>query len=190
MGSAPVLPSGISPEEAVDERTQRGPPLRQGPRHRVEVAAVVVTPSPGFAALVRRDHGVTRGLEMGKGMSVPGVLATPDMTAGETDAQLVPRRPDGHAPFAAIRAWLHLSYLGKMLALLGRVRGHCAGVDLSTREGELLAKHLLARRGKADHARTLDATRPAHVQTAVQHCRPHSAGQVAASHAPVQTRAA
>jgi hypothetical protein len=77
--------------------------------------------SPGFGVL-RTDHGVARGLEMGKGVSVLGVFATPDDRRRDIAQSFhvarwpctLRSRSCGAAPF----------YRGEVLALFGRVRWH------------------------------------------------------------------
>ena len=69
---------------------------------------------------------MTRLVEMLQCMSVLGVLAAADVTADETDAQLVPLRADGNAILAAIGAGRHGLDRAEVFAGLGHV-GLCVG---------------------------------------------------------------
>ena len=64
---------------------------------------------------------MTRLVEMRERMGVFRVLAASDMATGETDAQLIPSRPDGEAILAAVRARFHIPYLAKVFAVLRHI---------------------------------------------------------------------
>ena len=64
---------------------------------------------------------MTRLVEMLQRMGVLGVLAAADVTADETDAQLVPLRADGNAVLAAVGAGRHGLDCAEMFAGLGHV---------------------------------------------------------------------
>jgi hypothetical protein len=61
--------------------------------------------------LKRLDNGVVRRMEVLGGMLVLRRIATANMPAFETEAQVYPRIPQSQTILAAIRAGCNLSYL-------------------------------------------------------------------------------
>src|SRR5438876_846249 len=113
--------SRSSVEEAREECRQRGSPLRQQLRPDIDVAAVNVAPAPGLAAFEGRNQRMTGRIEVLQSMRVLRILAASDVTAGQTNAKLVPLHSEREAFLTAVRCWRYAPNLVYMFATLD----HC-----------------------------------------------------------------
>ena len=63
---------------------------------------ILKAPGPRLAGLERTDQWVTAVPSVSAGMTVGGVIATPDLAALQADTQMQPRVPRGQALLATI----------------------------------------------------------------------------------------
>jgi len=83
---------------------------------------VDITPTPVFSRLKRLDNGVVRRMEVLGGMLVLRRIATANMPAFETEAQVYPRISGFQTILTAIRTGCDSSYLVKMCTLCSQDR--------------------------------------------------------------------
>src|SRR6185503_18528358 len=83
------------------------PSLPQGLRHtrrHVQSELIHVTPGPSLAGLERGHHRMGRVREMFCGMAMRRAVATADVTAGQAETEMYPRRSHLQAFFTSERA--------------------------------------------------------------------------------------
>src|SRR5437879_9096097 len=103
LRSGIILRSRSSVEEAREECRQRGSPFRQQLRPDIDVAAMNVAPAPGLAAFEGCNQRMTGRIEVLQRMRVFRILAASDVTAGQTNAKLVPLHSEREAFLTAVR---------------------------------------------------------------------------------------
>ena len=73
--------------------------VRHGPRRHRQLHFIDITPSPPFAWLEGRDHGVARVMEMSRGVTARRTIATADVTTAQAEPEMNPRRAQFQALF-------------------------------------------------------------------------------------------
>src|SRR5215207_2442316 len=94
-----------------------------------EREVVDVAVPPVLAGLVGLDDGVASGTEVAGGVTVGGVVAAADVTAGHAHAQVHPLAADAQAVLAALAARRHVGDLVEMAA--GLVHAKSRGASWS-----------------------------------------------------------
>jgi hypothetical protein len=70
----------------------------------IEIDLVDITPAPAFGRVITLDDRVAGRVEMLGRVAIGGIVATPDVAAGATDAQMDPPGPGLEAFLAPIGA--------------------------------------------------------------------------------------
>src|SRR5262245_65134310 len=87
-------------------------------RHVLYAHVVRITVGPRFVGLVRADHRMVGALEVLGGVTVGGVVAAPDVTAGEAQPQVDPDVPRREALLAPRPARFHPGASGGFFEML------------------------------------------------------------------------